>query len=63
MEFYKLFHKRTDYRRLFEWIDRGFRPERWERHDEWVRVSACSLLLPLILCDKVLKNCKETDYV
>ena len=30
MEFYKLFHKRTNYYSLLEWIDRGFRPDRYE---------------------------------
>ncbi len=29
MEFYKLFKRRTNFYELFEWIDRGFRPEKW----------------------------------
>lgn len=56
MEFYKLFHKRTNYRSMFEWIDRGFRPEKWKRHDERLREAVCGLLLPLILSNRILEK-------
>jgi hypothetical protein len=63
MEFYKLFHKRTNYHSLLEWIDRGFRPEKWERHDKFAKAAARCVLLPIILCNEILKNNKETDHV
>ncbi len=56
MEFYKLFHKRTNYHSLLEWIDRGFRPEKWERHDKFAKAAARCVLLPIILCNEILKK-------
>ncbi len=56
MEFYKLFHKRTNYRSLLEWIDRGFRPEKWKRHDESLKTASRCLLLPLFLCNEILET-------
>lgn len=63
MEFYKLFHKRTNYRSMLEWIDRGFRPEKWKRHDERMQELVYRFSLSFALCNGLLEKYKETDYV
>lgn len=33
MEFYKLFKRRTNFSEMLEWVDRGYRPEKWKEID------------------------------
>lgn len=59
MEFYKLFHKRTNYHSLLEWIDRGFRPEIYEQRDEMFKERVSELFLPLIFATGLVTSCLE----
>ena len=56
MEFYKLFHKRTNYHSLLEWIDRGFRPEKWKLYDEKVEKAYHKLKLPFFVLGEIMKE-------
>ena len=56
MEFYKLFHKRTNYHSLLEWIDRGFRPGKWKLYDEKVEKAYHRLKLPFFVLGEIMKD-------
>ena len=56
MEFYKLFHKRTNYHSLLEWIDRGFRPEKWKLYDEKLEKAYHMFKLPFFVLGEIIKE-------
>lgn len=59
MEFYKLFHKRTNYYSLLEWIDRGFRPDLYKLRDEKKKKLLLSLLMPFCVVSNALERLQE----
>ena len=56
MEFYKLFHKRTNYHEMLEWVDRGFRPEIYEKRDKAFRNSLLQLMMPYAIVNGIMNE-------
>lgn len=63
MEFYKLFHKRTNFYELLEWVDRGFRPEVWEKKDADKRRLLKLFKEPLVTMHQLIDKCGTYRYL
>jgi len=56
MEFYKLFKRRTNFYELLEWIDRGFRPDKWKKIDNDYHLALYKLFKPLELISQICER-------